>query len=55
MCQSSIEISKQHDIKLIMENVPRLCSMKNWREPNTLNLWNPVSPAYDFYEKAKIF
>jgi len=34
--------------------IARLCSKKNWREPSVLNLWNPVSPAYDSYEKAKI-
>ena len=33
----------------------RLCSKKNWRQPSTLNLWNPVCPANDFCEKAKIF
>ena len=33
----------------------RLCSKKNWREASALNLWNPVCPANDFYEKAKIF
>ena len=25
------------------------------KEPSALNLWNPVCPAYDLYEKAKIF
>ena len=27
----------------------RLCSKKNWREPNALNLWNSGCPEYDFY------
>ena len=30
------------------------CFWKNWREPSTLNLWNPECPAYDFHEKTKI-
>ena len=33
----------------------RLCSKKNWRQPSTLNVWNPVRSANDFCEKAKIF
>ena len=27
----------------------------NWKEHSALNLWNPGYPAYDFYEKNKIF
>ena len=33
----------------------RLCSMRNWREPSAVNLWNPRHPAYDLSEKSKIF
>ena len=33
----------------------RLCSNKIWWDPGALNLWNPGYPAYDSYEKVKIF
>ena len=33
----------------------RLCSKKNWRQPSTLNLWNPVCPAKWFLWKSKDF
>ena len=33
----------------------RLCFKKNWRKPSALSLWNPRRPAYDLYEKSKIF
>ena len=33
----------------------RLCSKENWREPSALKLYNLGCPAYDLYEKSKIF
>ena len=32
-----------------------LCSKENWREPSAPNLQNLGCPAYDLYEKIKIF
>lgn len=28
---------------------------KHSREPNALNVWNPLYPAYDFHPKTEIF
>ena len=33
----------------------RLCSKQNWREPSALKLKNLGYPAYDLYEKTKVF
>ena len=48
-------LKKKHLYSIFTVQCTRLCSTKNWREPSALNLQNPVCPAYDFYEKAKIF
>ena len=45
----------QYTIFFFYKNISRLCSKKNWWEPSAMNLWYPLCPAYNFYEKAKIF